>query len=65
MSLASASSSANTPGLAYTGPVTWYSGSGVPSSALGANGDMYARVDGSAGACIYQKRSGAWIATNA
>lgn len=53
------------PGTAYSGPVMWYSGSGVPNAALGANGDFYARQDGAAGACIYQKRAGAWVATNA
>lgn len=52
-------------GAIYTGPVVTYSGKGVPSATLGANGDFYYRQDGSAGACIYQKRAGAWVATNA
>lgn len=65
MSIASGGASANVPGLAYTGPVTWYSGKGVPNAALGASGDMYVRTDGAAGSCIYQKRGSAWVATNA
>lgn len=38
---------------------------GVPSAALGANGDAAWRTDGAAGACLYQKRAGAWVATGA
>lgn len=40
-----------------------YGGSGVPAAGLGANGDVYFRVDGGAGTTIYQKRAGAWVAT--
>ena len=65
MSLLSPGSTANVPGLAFVGPVTYYSGAGLPNAALGVNGDIYVRADGTAGACIYQKRSGAWVATNA
>lgn len=65
MSLVSPRLSANTPGLAYVGPLTYYSGTGLPNAALGANGDFYFRQDGAVGACIYQKRSGAWVATSA
>lgn len=38
---------------------------GVPSASLGANNDFALRADGAAGACIYQKRAGAWVATAA
>lgn len=38
---------------------------GVPPTALGANGDFAFRFDGTAGACIYQRRAGAWVATGA
>lgn len=38
---------------------------GVPSNAVGANGDFAFRVDGGAATCIYQKRAGAWVATGA
>lgn len=36
---------------------------GVPSAALGANGDFALRTDGAAGAntCIYHKETGAWV----
>lgn len=37
-------------------------GSGVPSSALGKNGDFYFRSDGSTNTRIYHKASGAWTA---
>lgn len=37
-------------------------GSGVPAASLGANGDFYFRTDGTAGAAVYQRRSGAWVA---
>lgn len=33
---------------------------GVPSAALGANGDYALRFDGAAGAHIYFKSAGAW-----
>jgi hypothetical protein len=42
-----------------------YSGHGVPPAAMGANGDIYLRVDGGVGSCIYQRRSGAWVASGA
>lgn len=38
---------------------------GVPSASLGANNDFALRADGAAGACIYQKRAGVWVATAA
>jgi len=38
---------------------------GVPSASLGANNDYALRADGAAGACIYQKRAGVWVATAA
>lgn len=38
---------------------------GVPSNAVGSNGDFSFRVDGGAGSCLYQKRAGAWVATGA
>lgn len=38
------------------------SGVGVPSNALGANGDFYLRQDGAAGAHLYFKAAGAWAA---
>ncbi len=47
------------------GSTAHYSGSGVPSNALGANGDVYFRNDGGAGTTIYQKRAGSWVATGA
>lgn len=47
------------------GSIRIHSGSGVPAAALGANNDFYFRSDGAAGACIYQKRAGAWVATAA
>jgi hypothetical protein len=55
----------------YTGNTTatqggaLFGGSGVPAVGLGANGDVYFRTDGAAGATIYQKRAGAWAATAA
>lgn len=43
-----------------------YFGTGVPSNANGANGDWYFRTDVSAaGARIYHKEAGAWVATAA
>ena len=40
---------------------------GVPSAALGANGDFALRTDGAAGAntCIYHKELGNWIGLTA
>jgi hypothetical protein len=42
-----------------------FSGSGVPSSGLGANGDFYFRTDtpGTSGQRIYIKSAGAWVTT--
>lgn len=65
MSFLSARKSASEPGTAYSGPAFTYSGAGVPNAAIGNNGDLYVRTDGAAGSCIYQKRGGAWVATNA
>lgn len=42
-----------------------YSGSGVPSNAVGNNGDIYFRTDGGSGTTIYQRRTGTWTATGA
>lgn len=40
----------------------WYTGAGVPSSGLGADGDLYLRTSNSD---VYQKASGAWaVVTN-
>ena len=39
------------------GGSTWYTGSGVPSSGLGDDGDFYLRDNGD----FYQKASGAWV----
>jgi hypothetical protein len=47
------------------GPFRVYAVIGVPSATLGANNDFALRGDGAAGACIYQKRAGAWVATGA
>jgi hypothetical protein len=40
---------------------------GVPSTALGANGDFALRTDGTAGAntTIYHKEAGAWVGLTA
>ena len=37
-----------------------YGGTGAPSNANGANGDIYIRSDGGAGTTIYQRRAGTW-----
>lgn len=37
-------------------------GVGVPSAGLGTNGQYYLRSDGTAGAHIYHKEAGAWVA---
>lgn len=37
------------------------SGSGAPNNAVGANGDIYLRVDGASGATLYQRRSGTYV----
>lgn len=42
-----------------------YSGSGVPSNAIGNDGDIYFNTAGGAGTVIYQRRAGAWVATGA
>ncbi|HEY8998953.1 MAG TPA: glycosyl hydrolase family 28-related protein [Candidatus Saccharimonadales bacterium] len=51
-----------TGGLQLNGASTTYSGSGAPSSALGANGDYYFRSDtpGTANQRMYVKVAGAW-----
>lgn len=41
------------------------SGAGVPANSVGLDGQIYVRTDGGAGSTIYQRRSGAWVATNA
>jgi hypothetical protein len=45
--------------------VTVYTGSGVPSFAPNANGDIYFNSAGGAGTTMYQRRAGAWVATAA
>jgi len=47
------------------GGVNLFTGVGVPAASLGNNGDFYFRTDGGAATCIYQKRTGAWVATSA
>jgi acetoacetate decarboxylase len=42
-----------------------FSGTGVPLTVMGRNGDYYFRNDGGAGTCMYQKRAGSWVATGA
>jgi len=37
-------------------------GNGVPAPGLGINGDLYSDDAGSAGANLYSKRGGAWVA---
>jgi hypothetical protein len=51
-----------TGGLQLNGASTTYSGSGVPSAGIGANGDYYFRSDtpSTASQRIYVKASGAW-----
>lgn len=39
-----------------------HSGSGVPATALGANGDFYFRDDGAGSTALYYKASGSWSA---
>lgn len=36
--------------------------SGVPSNAVGINGDIAFRKDGGVGTAIYQKRAAVWVA---
>lgn len=49
------------------GPLRVHAGQGVPSASLGANGDIYLRQDGTAGANnkIYSKDAGAWVGLTA
>ena len=49
-------------GSALHGPSRFFTGTGVPSNSAGADHDFYFRSDGSPGATIYQRRSGAWVA---
>jgi hypothetical protein len=51
-----------TPGNSLVPGSALWSGTGVPSTALGANGDYYFRTDGAASAHIYFKAAGAWTA---
>lgn len=64
--------STNASGIQYghgTGKQNWYYGIGAPSavypvtSGIPANGSMYTRLDGTAGATMYQVRAAAWVAT--
>jgi hypothetical protein len=48
--------------LAAQDPPTLLGGTGVPAVGTGSNGNFYFRLDGAAGAAIYQKRAGAWVA---
>jgi hypothetical protein len=48
-------------GVTVSGTVTLYSGTGVPSNALGVNGDVYFRSNGT----WYYKVGGAWAAFSA
>jgi hypothetical protein len=50
-----------TPLAAQDAP-TILGGTGVPAAGTGSNGAFYLRNDGTAGAAIYQKRAGAWVA---
>ena len=52
-----------TNGIQLGGASTTYSGSGVPASGLGNNGDYYLRSDtpGTANQRIYVKSAGAWV----
>jgi hypothetical protein len=46
--------------------VSFFNGIGVPSNALGGNGDWYFRQDsGAAGTRAYTKQAGAWVGTAA
>lgn len=49
------------------GPLRIYAAQGIPSAALGANGDFYFRQDGTAGAntTIYHKELGNWVGLTA
>jgi hypothetical protein len=49
--------SVNIKGATGTAGATWYSGSGAPSSGLGANGDFYLRTDTYD---VYTKSGGSW-----
>jgi hypothetical protein len=42
-----------------------WSGTGVPSNAVGKNGDIYFRQDGGANTTMYQRRAAAYVATAA
>lgn len=44
------------------GFVTLFPCVGVPSNAIGKNGDFALRQDGAAGTAIYQKRASVWTA---
>lgn len=46
---------------AIQGSAGIYGGSGAPSNANGANGDIFIRADGAGGTTIYHKRAGAWV----
>lgn len=48
------------PGNGTTVGSNMWSGTGVPSSGLGSNGDFYFRTDGGSGTHLYFKASGAW-----
>lgn len=55
------------PSFIRLGPLRIYAGQGVPSASLGANGDLYIRQDGAAGANtkIYSRDAGVWTGLTA
>jgi len=55
------------PSFIRLGTFRIYAVIGVPSNALGANGDFALRTEGAAGAntCIYHKEGGAWVGLTA
>jgi hypothetical protein len=57
--------SATNPGVRIGSGGALYFGSGVPAFAPNADGDIFFRTDGGAGSTIYQRRTGAWVATGA
>jgi hypothetical protein len=54
-----------TSGGVKIGAATIYTGVGVPGFSPNADGDIYLRTDGGAGTTLYQRRTGAWVATAA
>ena len=50
-----------TPAGAFQADAGMYAGTGIPSNALGGNGDFYLRADGGAATSIYHKEGGVWV----